>query len=276
MPGITSINITNFSDYKDYLSALEVQVRGLERGFRKKLAEAVGCQSAFISQVMNGPAHLSLEQGLRAARHFGLSELRQRYFLTLIELARAGTPDLREYFSLQLGALRAELLDLRHNVANPNELSDEGKAIYYSHWMYAAVHILTTIPRFQTRESISKALGLRDEDVRDVIQFLLESGLLQNKQGKLIPGETQLHLQRNSQFIRQHHSQWRLKSLERIQRPKAEDMRYSTVSTLSRRDILQLRTQMAEWVRTYTETVRDSKEEEMCAFSLDFYQLTDS
>src|SRR4051812_25177835 len=99
---MTEVNLTSFERYKPYILALEQQSRGVQRGFRKRLAAAIGCQSAFVTQVLSGPAHLSLEQGLRAAEHFGLRGEKQRLLMLMIEAARAGTPELQRYFNAQI------------------------------------------------------------------------------------------------------------------------------------------------------------------------------
>jgi len=272
---MTNLNPASFTDYKTYILALEDQSKGFTKGFRRRLAEALECQAAFVTHVLGGRAHLSLEQGLRAARHFGLGKRQQKYFVTLIEHARAGTKELREHFEEQLVPLREELLDLKHNIEAGTHISEEAMAIYYSHWMYAAVHMLITIPKFQQMSAVAKALGLREHDARVAIEFLVGVGLASLKKDQLVPGQKQLHLSRESALISSHHTQWRLKAMDRLHLRREEDLHYSTVSSLSHKDFLALKTKMVEWVRTYTETIRESPEEELCSFTLDFYRLTE-
>lgn len=267
------LNPSAYSDYKLYILALEEQSRSFQRGFRRRLAEAIGCQSAFVTQILGGSAHLSLEQGLKAAQHFGLTARELKYFMLQIEHARAGTEDLRLYFARALEDLRREILDLRHNVV-AHELSEEGKLTYYSHWSFAAIHILVTIPRFQKIEAVAEALGLREEEAQVALRFLVDTGLVTNENGRLVPGQTHLHLGSDSRMIRHLHTQWRLRALESLHRVREDDVHYSTVSSLSRADIQVLKARMVEWIRAYTETIRPSPEEELCAFSLDFYRLT--
>jgi len=51
------------------------------------------------------------------------------------------------------------------------------------------------------------------------------------------------------------------------------DIHYSTVSTLSRRDVESLRTKLVEEIQNYVQTVSQSKEETMYCFNLDFFKL---
>lgn len=270
---MTTTNPAAFPDYKAFIHAIEEQSRGFSRGFRRKLAEAMDCKPAFVSQVLNGPGHLSLEQGYRAAGHFGLNRDAKRYFMLMLELERSGTNDLRAHFEAELEILRPKLLDLKDAVSS-QEISPEAQGMYYRHWSYAAIHILTTIPRYRTPLAIAEALSLKEEEARDGIEFLLRVGLLSLEKGQLKPGSKQLHLSRESNWIEAHHTQWRLRAIERLHLGREEDMHYSTVSSLSRHDFHRLKTKMVEWVREYSATVQDSPEEELVAFSIDFYRMT--
>jgi hypothetical protein len=49
--------IFDFWDYKDYLNQMaDTQ----PRGFKKKLSELSGCQTAYVSHVLNGQAHFNM------------------------------------------------------------------------------------------------------------------------------------------------------------------------------------------------------------------------
>ena len=91
-------SVFDFKDYKAYFRDCEQVRKSLERGFRTKLAEFIGCQSGYISHVLNDSAHLSLEQGYKAAVFLSMSERERKYLLLMIEAARAGTKELRAHF----------------------------------------------------------------------------------------------------------------------------------------------------------------------------------
>ena len=54
--------IFDFKDYKLYLAKVEERRPLKGRGFRAELARIMGCQTAYVSQVLNGRANFSLEQ----------------------------------------------------------------------------------------------------------------------------------------------------------------------------------------------------------------------
>src|SRR4051812_2756633 len=96
--------VFDYKDYKIYLAEALAYRRHRERGAQARLAEAIHCQSAYLSMVLKGSAHLSLEQAQGTNVFFGHGELAAHVFLLLVQGARAGTPALRTYFRKQLDA----------------------------------------------------------------------------------------------------------------------------------------------------------------------------
>jgi uncharacterized protein (TIGR02147 family) len=266
-------NVFDFNDYKVFLAFIEDSRKVAERGFRRRLAEAVGCQSGYISQVLNTDAHFSLEQGLKIAGFLGLTGRERKALILLIESARAGTQELKAYFSTELASLREEHLNIKERVGSSRELTEREQATYYSSWHYLAVHMLSTIPGFDEPQAFADALRLPLETVNEVVLSLLQTGILEENKGRLKSGLTQVHLNRDSPLIRQHHTNWRLAAIESLTNNRKSDVHYSTVSTLSMADAEKLRAEMVKLIESYVEVVKPSKEETMVGFNLDFYSL---
>jgi uncharacterized protein (TIGR02147 family) len=266
------ISVFDFEDYKAYIVALEEQRASVQRGFRSRLAETLNCQNAYISQVLNGNANLGLEQGLKVARFFQLNEAESRYFLNLIELARAGTSDLQDYFRSELTALKQKHLNIKERLSKSKEISPDHQNVYYSSWLYPTVHMMVTVPQYRSVESIAAALRLANDDVRNVVLFLLSTDLVREQKGELLPGPAQIHLGKDSPHIRQHHTNWRVAAIQNVGR-NHEGIHYSTVSSLSRKDAETLKGKFVAMIKEYVETVSPSKEETIYNFNLDFYRL---
>src|SRR5688572_9967700 len=109
-------NIFDFDDYKGFVLAFENRVAPLQRGFRTRLAEGIGCQPAFVSQVLGGAAHFSLEQALKAATYFQLPKDEAKFFVTLVEYGRSGDKELRAFFFEQLQEMRQARLEIGQSV----------------------------------------------------------------------------------------------------------------------------------------------------------------
>ncbi len=266
-------SVFNFSDYKAFLRSQEAGRKEVESGFRSKLAKTIGCQSGYITQVLNSGAHFSLEQGLRASTFLGLQQREQKYFLLLIEVARAGTTELVAFFKKDLAILREEQLNIKERVGDSRILSETEQTTYYSSWYYLAVHVLASLPEYNDAKLIADALKLPESAVDSVLVFLVQTGILVTEKGKLKSGITQVHLNRESPLIRQHHTNWRMAAVQSLMTNTATDVHYSTVSSLSREDAEKLRAEMVKLIESYVETVKPSPEEVVFGFNLDFYSL---
>ncbi len=272
---MTDKNVFTFSEYKAYLSSVEESRKSFERGFRTKLASAIGCQSGFISNVLNGEAHFSSEQITGIAKFLNLKLPEQKYLYTLLQLARAGTPELKSFIQSELTILRDEYLNIKKRVGDSKALSESDQSVYYSSWHYTAVHLLTTIPGYETAPSIAEGLGLPEAVVKKILLFLVQTGILfENKNGLLTAGNVLIHLNRESPHIRQHHTNWRIAAIQSLAVENPRDLHYSTISTLSKADAEKLKAEMVRLIENYVETVKPSKEEEMVGFTLDFFKLT--
>ena len=265
--------VFDFNDYKRYLEYIEESRSAFERGFRSKLAEFIGCQSGYISHVMNGAAHLSLEQTIKVAKFLNLKSREQKYLLLLVELARAGTEDLKTHFKNELKNLLDEHLNIKERVGQSKLLSEFEQSTYYSSWHYLAVHVLSSLPEYNDAKSISQALKIPEDVVNNVLLFLMQTNIIVESKGVLKPGLTQVHLNRESPLIRQHHTNWRISAIQSLMNDNKNDLHYSTVSTLSKTDAEKLRAEMVKLIENYVETIKPSKEEVMYGFNIDFYSL---
>ena len=269
-------SVFDFKDYKDYFRDCEQVRKSLERGFRTKLAEFIGCQSGYISHVLNDSAHLSLEQGYKAAVFLSMSERERKYLLLMIEAARAGTKELRAHFDEELISHREKYLNIKERVGDARTLTEAEQSTYYSSWHYLAVHVVSSIKEFHDAKTISAALNMPESVVSKILLFLLQTGIVKEEKGLLKPGLTDVHLNRESPLIQQHHTNWRIAAVQSLMNDSKTDVHYSTVSSLSREDAEKLRSEMVNLIARYVEVIKPSKEEVMFGFNLDFYNLVKS
>jgi uncharacterized protein (TIGR02147 family) len=270
---MTAKKIYAFENYKTYLAHMEQNRSQFIRGFRSRVSEAIGCNNAFISQVLNGNAHFSLEQAIKIAAYLNLGEAEERYFLLLIEHARSGTPALRNHFEKLLDELKDKHLNIKNRVKHQTILSIEDQTTYYSQWYYSAVHMMVTVPEFRKVPEIAKALKLNKTLVDKVVLFLLSCGLLTEKNQEFLPGPSYLHLEHNSPNISKHHTNWRMVAINSLQNDDKGDVHYSTVSSLSKKDVERIRQKFVNEIQEYVQGVSQSKEETIYCFNLDFFKL---
>lgn len=229
----------------------------------------------YISHILNGQAHLSLEQGYKTAAFLLLNERERKYLLLMIEASRAGTKELQEHFEKELNAFRDECigLNIKERLGEARSLPETEQSTYYSSWHYLAVHVVSSLKDYNDYKSIAAVLHLPETVVSQVLLFLLQTGIVKEDKGKPKPGLTQVHLTRESPFIRQHHTNLRVAAIQSLMSDAKTDVHYSTVSTLSKDDAEKLRSEMFQFIENYVETIKPSKEEVMYGFNLDFFNF---
>lgn len=264
-------SIFDFQDYKRYLKAwIESQTKG-GRGVRSHMAQAVGCQVAYVSQILNGHLHLSVEQAVRVNKFMAHSKDEGNFFLLLVQLARAGDKETRAHFQELLEAELAKRLVLTRRLGMAQGIRPEDQVTYYSAWFYSAAHILVTIPAFQTKAAIAQKLGLTREQCAEILDFLARTGLVEQKGDRFLPGISQIHLDQNSRLTALSHSNWRVRVLGALDSPKESDLHYTGVFSLSSADAFKLKAIMLKQIEEVLGVVKPSKEEQLGIFCLDFF-----
>lgn len=146
--------------------------------------------------------------------------------------------------------------------------------MFYSSWIYPAIHALISIPDYQTPEKISQRLKVGLRQAVSAVEFLISVGLVERaKNGTLRIGKTQTHLGADSPLIAKYHTSWRTQAIRAIEDDPQRGLHYSSVVSLSRKDYESLREDFIEAIKQAKETIRKSPEEELCCFALDFFIL---
>jgi uncharacterized protein (TIGR02147 family) len=269
----TDKNLFEYKTYKAYLLALG-GAKNSRRGEKSRFAQMAGCQPTYMSQVLHGKAHLSAEQAERLSRHLHHSPEEKNFFLLMLSKDRAGTTELKNFYQQQMDLILEKRLNVKDRLAlEKNKLSEEERAIYYSSWQYAAIHIALTVPELQTREALVQHFQISHERLDVVLDFLVKVGLAETTKTGFVTGLNHIFIDRNSPFIFNHHANWRAQAVESLEKEKIQDLHYSGVFSLSRDDIQKLKDRTLEHIKANLDTVLASKEEEICVYTIDFFNL---
>lgn len=267
-----NIEIYNFTDYRLYIKGKIYNGDRARKGALSALAQAIPCQTSYLSRVMAGVADLSLEQADSAGKYFGLSQDENSFFLLLIQFARAGTQSLRTHFKRSITTAQEERLNLQKRVGIKQALSKEDQATYYSLWYYAAVHVMTGIPAFQTKAAMAKELGLPLNRVAEILEFLVSTRLVkEGETGKYFTGEGKIHLKKDSKMILRHHSNWRTQAIRSMEKDLESGIHYSVLLNTSKKDAELLRSMIAKFIEEFMKVVHPSEDEEMNCLVIDFF-----
>jgi uncharacterized protein (TIGR02147 family) len=264
-----------FDRYKDYV-IFRLDKTGPEgRGGRARLARKIRCQTAFVSQVLKGNSDFSLEQCEEINSFFSHSEAESAYFLSLVQHCRAGSHNLKLRIAKTLQKIKEQQMSVTERVEAKSFLSESEEAIYYSSWIYAMIHALASIEKYQNVRSIASRLDISEMVVSDAVDFLISASLLENRNGRLSVGKAQIHLKGFSPHVGTHHANWRIRTLQCIQEKKSSPdkaLNYTSIISLSVKDAELVREILLDSIQRIKAIVRDSPSETVASFCIDLIE----
>jgi uncharacterized protein (TIGR02147 family) len=261
-------------DHNRYITYLKAHLEAPNaRGAKAKLAAAIGVQATYISQVLQEKSHLSLEQAEAASHFLNHTQQEAHFFLLLVQKDRAGTKTLRVYFQNQIESILKSRMVLSERLGKTQQLDDNDRSWYYSSWLPSAIHIAVTIPTLRTVEALSKALNIPADKLLESLERLENIGLIKKQGATYVPGVQQIRLGKDSHHILKHHTNWRLQALQSLDREQLEELHYSAVVSLSKADVLKIKDIMLDSIKHNVDIIKDSKEEELYCYCLDFFKL---
>lgn len=259
-------------DFKDYKLFLKKALLSRGKGARSRFAEFIGCRSGYITQVLEGTADLSLEQGDLATEFFGQTNEESEFFLLLLMAGRAGTKRLRARHENQI----AQRLEARSNLKDRfkvGTISEEIQAVFYSNWQYLAVLSVTSLPHVQTVEAVAAHLKIPLKRTTEIFEYLERAGLIAIKNGKASPGLVRTHLGEDSPMLPKHHINWRLRAIQSIENRQENNLHYSSVISLSVQDAIRIKERLIMMIEEVATIVAPSPEEQLSSLCLDFFEV---
>jgi uncharacterized protein (TIGR02147 family) len=265
------VTIFDFVSYRSYLKNFIAAQPNAGRGWGSKMAIHLGCHTSFVSHVLSGLAELSLEQAFGLTSLLGLNEEEGDFFILLVSYERAGNHDLKRFFLNKINEVKNKRKVVVERIGKSNQISLQDQVVYYSSWQYAAVHVLTSIPKFQDGYSLSSILKMSPTRAKDILQALQKMGLVKEVKDKWIRTEKQLHLPASSPMIKKHHQNWRLKAVDSVDDAKSNDLQYSSVVAMARTDVEKVQEIMMKAIEEIRAVVRESPEEDIYCYMMDFF-----
>lgn len=262
--------IYSFEDYRNYLDQT-LQDPRYGRGSRKKLAEHLNCQSSFISQVLNGKNEFSLEHAYSANQFLGHTKDESHYFLNMVQLARAGTVDLGNYFRSVLEDLRNNKLQV-HEVLQGRTLSEAETLSYCGNWLCISIHMLTAIPRFQKIESLKEKLQVGDSDFNEALEFLKNTGLVVQKGEHLETGDGKIHMKKSSPYAQVASIMTRQKVIDKLKIKDPHSLNYTGNITIPKEAFQKIKKSILELIHEIDEHVDSGESEAFCTIIIDLIE----
>jgi hypothetical protein len=264
-------SVFDFLSHFDYLKA-RLDPRNSERGIKTRFAESLRILPAFLSQVLREKYSLTLEQADLANQFFGHNAEEAEFFLLLTSKDRAGTVSLRKIYERQIQNLLEKRKMVIERLGRKAEISDEGRGVYYSSWLYSAVHVACTIESLRNRKALSAYLGVPDEVLEKVLSFLEENSLLSKSFDSYLPTQNWVRLGKDSPHIVKHHTNWRIKAIQNLEQQTNDDLHYSGIYSIDEKTALQVKDEFLEYLKQQTQTFENAVEEDLYVLGLDFFK----
>jgi hypothetical protein len=153
-------------------------------------------------------------------------------------------------------------------------LSELDRNRFYSSWHYSAIRLLCDIPEHRTPERIAERLDISLKRVNEALEFLISCGLVIEENGEMKMGLKRTFLEAPSPLSARNHTNWRLKSIERLEKLDLKrDLVLTAPMTLSRADALQIRKKIVEFIEETMKLDSDSKSEELHLLTIDWLKI---
>lgn len=264
--------VYSFSDYKEFI-ANKIKSSDEQWGLISKLALIAGCQRSYLSKVLSSSIHLTADHLLSLSEYWKLSEVETDFFLLLLEREKASTAKLRERIQKKIKAIISAQENLLNRVNRPKAQLGQKELVYYSNWKYSAIHILTSIPAYQTQKAIAERLQLSREIVEEALSELKEFGLVRLVKDRWVFNSTELHVAQDSPLVSLHHNNWRQQAVLNSQKRQTSNVHFTVVQSMDLQAWQRIKEKVLQLISQETEIAGPAKEELLICFACDFFEV---
>ncbi len=269
----TNIHIYKFDDYKAYIKALIDKSPNKGRGQFRKISSFLNVHSTLVSQVLSGNKDFSMEQALKITEYFKFNKLEKDYFLLLVQKEKSGTHDLKDYYSIKLEEIKNNFSKVSSRVKAKKKIDENTLALYYSNWQYIAIWLSTSIDGYDTIESISSRFNIEPLKALRIIDFLIDTGLCINNDGKYKMGNTRTHLEATSPLVIRHHTNWRIKAIENFESLAPQELAFTAPLSISKEDFKTLKNDILDFIELASKKVKKTTPEVVACLNIDLFEV---
>ena len=262
-----------FKNYKDLVNKWVLSRPQNGRGQYKQIADHLRLSTVTISQVFKGEKQLSLEQAISLVDFMALTGLQKEFFLLLVQYNRAGSHALEKHFKEKLDALREDSKNLKTRLPQDKQLAEIEKARFYSHWIYGAIRLATSIETLRTPQQLAERFDVPLEKINEALEFLMQVGLIVEKNGKYLMGPQRLHLEKSSPYIKSRQMGWRLKGFETMDSISSDEIFYTAPMSLPLSMIPEIKEQFLALIEKINARVVEEKPEELVCLNIDLFRF---
>ena len=268
------MTIFQFGDVKSYLKGFISKLPKKGRGEISRIAEHLNVSPTLVSHVLSGEKNFTAEQAQSLISYLGLIGIDADYFVFLVHLERAGSHDLKKYWKMKLSELKEKSLKLAHRLESDRKLTEEKRAIFYSSPIYMMIRLFTSLgDRGKTIIEIAHRFEIQMTRCSEIMSFLVDTGLCNEKNGQYTMGPQKIHLEKSSPHLLRFQTDWRMKAISKGEELGDSELMFTAPISLSKKDFDNLREESILFIKRFLETVHASPAEEIACLNLDFFWI---
>lgn len=266
-------SVLNHDDFSVFLKNEIVKNTNSKRGLKKELAEFINIHPTSLSQVLRGNRFFTDEQVFLLGEFLNLNEIESQYIFLLHQINITQNKNFKSRLTKRKDALKRKSLNLSTRLNKDKILSDEEKAIFYSSWHYTCVWVFLSLGKGKNKEDIITRFNFNTKIVNEVLDFLIKADLAYLENGLYHHKINRTHIEKTSPFLKQHHANWRIKSIQKKDNSEIEDLSFTAPLSLSKKDFDFLREEMVQLIKKVSDKVTETNPEEVYCFNLDFFKI---
>ena len=262
-----------FENYRKFIQAKLEASTYLGRGELGKIANHLEVNNSYLTQVLNGDKNFSPEQGFLLANYFQMNELETRYFNALITLDRATKTVYKKFLLSELEKMRQEANGARGIPPIDQPLDVGSQATFYSSWIYSAVQLWTGVEAFETAEALQEKLKLDKKTVKEILDFLVLTGLCTTDGTRFKVGKRRTHLSEDSSFLKRHHMNWRLQGFDRMENKNPSNYFYTAPMRVDKKTAAKIELKIRDFMREVNSMISAAGDETVACLNIDWFGL---
>lgn len=265
--------VLNYMSFNDFINNEIVKNTDSKRGFKRELSEFINIHPTSLSQVLNGLRTFTDDQVFLLGEFFDLNEIESQYIFILHQLNMTQNNEFKKRLIKRRDLIKKKSLNLSSRLEKDKSLSDEEKAIFYSSWHFTCIWVYLSLGKGKKREEIALRFNLNLKLINEVLEFLIRSDLAYLEDGKYHHKINRTHLEKSSPFLKQHHANWRIKSIQKKDISDENDLSFTAPLSLSKKDFDFLREEIVQLIKKVSDTVTETSPEDVYCFNLDFFKV---
>lgn len=265
--------IYRFDSFREVIrNAVESKQR-LDRSFNfQKLAQAMGIQKSYLSQVLAGRAEINLDQAYLFCQQLELNEEQSQYFNLLVEHSRTGLAERKQVLLSKIKSIQEQKLATeQHLKVTPSHASEGDMTDYYLDAYNQLVHVCLSRAAFRKDPmKLAEGLGLHKDRLGEILAELQRLDMIRLEKTGFTVQRKNLHLPKESKVFKAWRAQLRAMALQKsLQSPAEDSYNFSVIVSCTEKVRRQLHEGFLEFLSRAQKLVNESEADHVYQMNFD-------